>query len=103
MIGGDRFGSGVHFLWALLFLVLLVVVFRTLPRSYAVYCSVTLVLGLSASNLDSFERYCIGAFPFLIALAVCTRPREAERAALTLSAVGLFGYSLLAFFGSSVP
>jgi hypothetical protein len=103
MTGGDRVGSGLHLVWAILFAVLLVVVIRHLPRSYAAYCALTLLLGLSASNLDSFERYCLSTFPFVMALAVATRRRELERAALALSAGGLFAYSLLAFFGSWVP
>jgi Gpi18-like mannosyltransferase len=103
MMGGDRFGSGLHFVWAIVFIVLFVIVLRRLPRSYAVYCGLTIVLGLSASNLDSFERYCVSTFPFVIALAIATRRREVERVVLSLSAAGLFGYSLLAFFGSWVP
>ena len=103
MVGGDRFGSGFHVLWAIVFLALLVVVFRRLPRSYALYCAVTLVLGLSASNLDSFERYGLSTFPFIVAIAIVTRRRDVERAVIALGAAGLFGYSLLAFFGRWVP
>lgn len=103
MVGGDRFGSGLHLVWAVAFAALLVVVFRRLPRSYAVYGAVTLVLGLSAANLDSFERYCLSTFPFLMAVAIVARRREVERVVIALSAAGLFGYSLLAFFGSWVP
>jgi Gpi18-like mannosyltransferase len=103
MMGGDRFGSGLHFVWALVFIALLVVVIRRLPASYAVYGGVTIVLGLSASNLDSFERYAVSTFPFLIAVAIVTKRQEAERTVLALSAAGLFGYGLLAFFGSWVP
>jgi hypothetical protein len=103
MVGGDRFGSGFHVLWAIVFLALLVVVFRRLPRSYALYCAVTLVLGLSASNLDSFERYGLSTFPFIMALAIVARRRDVERGVLALGAAGLFGYSLLAFFGRWVP
>jgi len=101
--GGDRFGSGLHLLWAAVFLALLVVVWRTLPRSYFAYCALALVLGLSASNLDSFERYCLSTFPFIVAVAAVTRRPEVERPVLVLSGAGLFGYALLAFFGSWVP
>jgi hypothetical protein len=101
--GGDRFGSGLHLLWAVAFAALLVVVWRTLPRSYFAYCALALVLGLSASNLDSFERYGLSTFPFILAIAVVTKRAELERGLLVLSAAGLFGYALLAFFGSWVP
>jgi hypothetical protein len=103
IFGGDRFGSGLHVVWAILFGALLIVVIRRLPRSYAAYCAVTLLLGLSASNLDSFERYCLSTFPFVIALAIATRRATVDRAVLVLSASGLFGYALLAFFGRWVP
>ncbi len=101
--GGDRFGSGLHLFWALVFAVLLYFIWKSLPRSYFAYAALTLVLGLSASNLDSFERYCISTFPFVIAVAVATRRSDIERPVLVLSAAGLFGYALLAFFGSWVP
>lgn len=103
IFGGDRFGSGLHVVWALIFGALLIVVIRRLPRSYAAYCGVTLLLGLSASNLDSFERYCLSTFPFVIALAIATRRATVDRAVLALAASGLFGYALLAFYGRWVP
>jgi hypothetical protein len=101
--GGDRFGSGLHLFWAAVFGALLIVVWRTLPRSYFAYCALALVLGLSASNLDSFERYCLSTFPFVLAVAVATRRSDVERTVFVLSSAGLFGYALLAFFGSWVP
>lgn len=103
LAGGDRFGSGLHLVWALACLGLLVVVARRLPASYTAFTVVTLLVGLSAENLDSFERYAIGAFPLLVALALVTGPRAVERAALALAAGGLVGYAVLAFFGVSVP
>ncbi len=103
LFGGDEFGSGLHLVWALAFLALLVVVARRLPASYTAFTAVTLLVGLSAENLDSFERYALGAFPLLIGLALVTGRRPVERLALTLAAGGLVGYSVLAFFGVSVP
>jgi hypothetical protein len=103
IFGGDRFGSGLHVVWAIVFGALLIVVIRRLPRSYAAYCAVTLLLGLSASNLDSFERYCLSTFPFVIALAIATRRATVDRVVIVLAASGLFGYSLLAFYGRWVP
>ena len=101
--GGDRFGSGLHLVWAIGFLALLVVVARRLPAAYTAFTAITLLVGLSAENLDSFERYAMGAFPLLVALALLTGRREVERLAFTLAAGGLVGYSVLAFFGVSVP
>jgi hypothetical protein len=85
------------------FLALLVVVWRRLPGSYTAFTAVTLLVALSAENLDSFERYALGAFPLLLALAMVTRRDIVERTVLTLAAGALVGYSVLAFFGVSVP
>jgi hypothetical protein len=103
LFGGDRFGSGLHVLWAVLFVGLLVVLIRRFPASYSAYAGASLLLLLSASNLDSFERYAMGTFPFLLALAAVTGGKEVERPAIALSAAGLVAYSLLAFFGVYVP
>jgi hypothetical protein len=103
LFGGDRFGSGLHIVWAGFFLVLLVLMVRRLPSSYTWYAAATLVLGLSAKNLDSFERYCMSTFPFLLALALVTDRDEVERGAYVLAAAGLVGYAALAFLGISGP
>jgi len=103
LVHGDRFGSGLHFVWAVAFLALLVVVWRKLPGSYTAFTAVTLLVALSAENLDSFERYALGAFPLLLALAIVTRRDVVERTVLTLAAGALVGYSVLVFFGVSVP
>jgi hypothetical protein len=103
LVGGDRFGSGLHIVWAAVFVLLLVVLVRRFPASYSLYAAGTLLLGLSAHNLDSFERYCMSSFPFLLALAVVTDRDEVERGAYVLAAAGLVGYAILAFTGISGP
>ena len=103
LFGGDRFGSGLHVLWAVGFAALLVVLARRMPASYTWYAAVTLVVGLSASNLDSFERYCMSTFPFLLALALVTEREEVERGAIVLAGAGLVGYAMLAFLGIQGP
>ena len=65
-----HFSSVVHVAWAAGFVVLLVVVARRLPSSYAWYCGATLLVALSAHNLDSLERYVMSSFPFVIGLAL---------------------------------
>jgi hypothetical protein len=100
---GHHFGSGLHIAWALVFAALLVVVARRLPASYTLYCAATLLLGLSAKNLDSFERYAMSSFPFLVALAIVVRKEEAERTVFVLAGAGLVGYALLNFLGISGP
>ena len=76
LFGGDQFGSGLHLVWALVFLALLVVVARRLPASYTALHRGHPARGLSAENLDSFERYAMGAFPLLLGLALVTGRRD---------------------------
>ncbi|MEI8002042.1 MAG: hypothetical protein WCI50_11900 [Actinomycetes bacterium] len=103
LVHGDRFGSGLHLVWALVFLALLVVVARRLPASYTWFSAATLLVALSADNLDSLERYALGAFPLLLALALVTRRPQVERAVLVASGAGLVAYAVLAFAGVTVP
>ena len=103
LFGGSRFGSGLHGIWALIFLALLVVVIRRFPASYSAYTGAVLVLTLTARNLDSFERYGMSTFPLLLALAYATRREGVDRAALVISAATLAGYAVLGFLGLSVP
>lgn len=103
LVHAGRFGPGLHVVWAVVFVALLVVVARRLPASYTAYAAVALVVSLSAHNLDSFERYTAGALPFLLAAAFVTDRPEVERAVIAVAAGGLFAYSVLAFFGVSVP
>ncbi len=65
--------------------------------------AVTVVVALSAHNLDSLERYAMSAFPLIIGLGIVTSPHDAERGALGIAAGGLVGYSLAAFLGLAVP
>ena len=43
LFGGDRFGSGLHIVWAAVFVVLLVVLVRRFPASYSLYGAVVLL------------------------------------------------------------
>ena len=103
LFDGDQFGSGSPLIWAILLAAALFVIARRLPASYTWYAGATLVLGFTAKNLGSYERYAMSAFPFAIGIALMTKRREAERTVLVVSAAGLVAYSVLAFFGSWVP
>lgn len=97
--------SGSHVLWAFVCLALLVVLWRRLPAAYGAYATVSLLVLLSGSNLDSFERYVFSTFPFVIAvvLVIPRRPPAWWWAVLATSTVGLFAYSSLAFTGRLAP
>jgi hypothetical protein len=103
LFGGDRFGSGLHVLWAVACVALVVVLVRRLPASYWAYATTALVLALTARNLDSFERYALSTFPFVLAVALVTTRPDADRVVNAAAAAGLVGYSVLAFLGLYVP
>lgn len=96
-------GTGLHVPWLVLFGVLLVVMARTLPASYTLWCGLTLASVFGGSNLDSSERYCWGAFPFVVVAARLTGHPLVFRVVLALSASVLAGYAMLAFLGLVVP
>ena len=103
LAGGDRFGSGLHFLSALVLGALAVVLVQRWPAPYAAYAIVSLLLGVTADNLDSLERYSLSTFPFVLAAAGLVERPGVERSVLTISAAGLVGASVLAFTGVFVP
>ncbi len=96
-------GTALHVPWVLLALALLVVCWRRLPAPYTLFAAAVLAVAVAGSNLDSFERYALSAFPLSIAAALVLRHAQVERAVLTLLAAGLAAYALLAFLNISVP
>ena len=103
VVHGHHLGSALHIPWALVCLALLVVVFRRLPLAYGAFSAAVLVVSLSSSNLDSFERYALGAFPLVVAASTFTSRRSVEGVVLVVAAIGMTAYALLAFVGVVVP
>jgi hypothetical protein len=100
---GHHLGSALHLPWALLALALLAVAWRRWPACYGAFATAVLVVALTASNLDGFERYALSAFPLVLAAAGLTASRRVERVVLALAAAGLAIYALLAFTNLYVP
>jgi hypothetical protein len=100
---GHHLGSAAHLPWIALCVVLLLVAWLRLPRSYALFSTVVLVVSLSSTNLDSFERYALAAFPLVVAASTATSRRPVELAVLVVSAAAMAGYATLAFLGVVVP
>jgi hypothetical protein len=96
-------GTALHVPWVLLALAMLIVCWRRLPASYTLFAAAVLAVAVAGSNLDSFERYALSAFPLSIAAALVLTQSQIERTVLTLLAAGLAGYALLAFLNISVP
>jgi hypothetical protein len=100
---GRHLGEGLHLPWVLLAVFLVVVAFRSWPASYGAFAVAVLAVALTGSNLDSFERYALSAFPLVLAGAtLLSRPRLYQ-VVLVLSAAGLAAYALLAFTNLYVP
>ena len=96
-------GTALHVPWVLIFLALLVVCWRRLPAPYTLFAAGVLATALAGANLDSFERYALGAFPLTMAAAIVLTEARLERAVLALLSAGIAGYALLAFLNISVP
>ena len=96
-------GTALHVPWVIVALGLLVVCWRRLPAPYTVFAAAVLAVAVSGTNLDSFERYALSAFPLAMAAALICRGPRIERAVLTILSAALAGYALLAFLNISVP
>jgi hypothetical protein len=96
-------GTALHVPWVVLALGLLVVCWRRLPASYTLFAAAIVGVALAGSNLDSFERYALSAFPLTMAAALVCRGPRTERVVLVVLPAALAGYALLAFLNISVP
>jgi Glycosyltransferase family 87 len=103
LFNGDAVGTGLHVPWLLLAAVLVVICFYRLPASYGVFAAVSIGSAVVSSNLDSFERYALSAFPLIIVVASLTSRPRTERAVLVLSGSAMTVYALLAFLHTYVP
>ncbi|MGD0311514.1 MAG: mannosyltransferase family protein [Acidimicrobiales bacterium] len=103
LAGVHHVGTDLHLPWVLVTVGLLVIVFKRLPPSYGLFSLAVVAVAATGSNLDSFERYALSAFPLLMGAATLLRSRRVEVVVLVLCAVTMFGYALLAFLGAYVP
>ena len=94
---------GLHFPFAVAMVVLAVVAARHLPASLSAYAGATVLLALSANNLNSSERYALSAVPLAIALAIITTDRGRRAIALAVSTAGLVALTALAWLQILVP
>jgi len=98
-----HFGTALHVPWVVLVVALVVVCWWRLPAAYGAFATAVVVVALSGTNLDSFERYALSAFPLVIAGATLTASRRVEIGVLALAAAGLAAYAVMAFLNISVP
>jgi len=100
---GHHVGTALHVPWIFVVAALLIVAFWRLPASYGLFALAVIVVALSGSNLDSFERYALSAFPLTIAAATLLRSSRVAMAVYVLCGAAMVGYALLAFQGAYVP
>lgn len=103
VFGAERFGDGLHIPFAIAFVVLLVITFRRWPASYGAYATLVLVAALSATNLNSIERYALNAFPIVLTLALLLTRERWERVGLAACGGGLVALASLAWLRVYVP
>ncbi len=103
MVQGRTVGTGLHVVWMAVAVTLVVLGARRLPAAYTWFSVASLASAVTSSNLDSFERYALGAFPLVIVLALVLTNRRAARAVIALSGLAMTGYATLAFLHAYVP
>jgi hypothetical protein len=99
---GDHLSAGIHIVTAVALVGLIVVLWRRWPVSFTAYAMAAAVVGLSARNLDSLERYSLSTVPLVLAAADVTGTKR-ERAVLVVLGASLVACSVLAFSGVLVP
>jgi len=100
---GGHLSAGIHVVTAFALVVLIVVCWRRWPASFTAYAVAVALVGLSARNLDSLERYSLSTVPLVLAAADLTGSGTRERAVFVALGAVLVACSVLAFTGVLVP
>jgi hypothetical protein len=100
---GGHLSAGLHVVTAAALVVLIVVLWRRWPASFTAYAIAVVIVGLSARNLDSLERYSLSTVPLVLAAADITGNGTRERVVLATLGALLVACSVLAFSGLLVP
>ena len=100
---GHHVGDALHVPWIGVAAILIVVAFWRLPVSYGAFALCVVLVALSGSNLDSFERYALSAFPLVMAGATLIRSPRVATVTYVLSGAAMALYAVLAFQGAYVP
>ena len=100
---GHHIGDGLHVPWIAVAVVLIVVAFWRLPVSYGAFAVCVVVVALSGSNLDSFERYALERVPPRDGGATLLRSARVATVTYVLCGAAMALYAVLAFQGAYVP
>ncbi len=85
------------------FLVLLVVIFRSQPRGWFFYALATLLVATSAEVIDSTGRYGLVAFPFAVAIAQLCSTERRQRVAVGVGAAAMCAITVMTLLGGYIP
>jgi hypothetical protein len=103
-VGTGDFRDVANLAFAAMGIGLLVIAFRRRqPGSWLAYSVVTVLVVLSANNIDSLGRYLMAAVPLLVVLAQWADRPWRVRTVVTLGSVGLIGGTAAALLGHLVP
>ncbi len=105
MLGGpaDQLAPVAHLPWVCLSVALLIVGRNRLSLSSFAFSAVMVLLGLTARDYASFERYASSAVPLLIVAASLLTTPARRIISLAIAALALTGYSIAAFLHLYVP
>lgn len=98
----DPLGDGLHLPFALGLVALAWIAWRRLPLAWTAYAVVSVLVVLSAGNLNSIERYGLGTLPLVVAGAAVAGGRW-WRPTAALSGVLFVAMAALAWSGDYVP
>ncbi len=98
----DPLGDGLHIPFAIGLVALTWLVWVRLPRAWAWYSIASVLVVLSAGNLNSIERYGLGVLPLVVAGASAAGGRW-WRPTVVVSSSLLVGMASLAWYGTYVP
>ncbi len=96
-------GTALHVPWVALVVVLVVLCWMRMPTSYALFSTAVVLVAVTGTNLDSFERYALSAFPLVVVGASLLGRPSVERPVLIVAGAAMTGYALLAFINLVVP
>jgi len=93
----------LNIILAFLFLAIIVWSFVRLPKIYAFYVLVMVLLPLSSSILNSFDRYCMLIFPAFLLLALYTQEKRPALHHFLIGAFAALQAILMLFFVVGLP
>ncbi|WP_157970516.1 hypothetical protein [Nakamurella deserti] len=93
----------VHLCWVVAAVTVLVLARPVLPTSWWAFAVATVLLGMTARNFNSFERYAASAVPLLIGVAWLLQHRRLRRASMVVAPLAVVGYSFTTFLHAYIP